>query len=260
MRLDVLLFEKGFAESRTRAADMIRGGHVSVDGRNVQKPSYDADDSCEISVSHDTLKYVSRAALKLLAAKENWKIDFKGLTCVDLGASTGGFCEVMLESGAAKVYAVDIGHGQLHKRILSDSRVKSFEGVNARNVSPAMFGGPADAVTCDLSFISQTLVLQAVSRITKDGGIYVGLIKPQFESRREDIGKGGIVKDARVRAQAVERVISCANTYGLVCMGVIPSPIAGGDGNLEYLAAYTKRQHAGIIPDRRQIDEIVGQK
>ena len=242
MRLDVFMVESAFAESRTRAAELIREGLVSVNGQAVKKPSCEVSESDRVTVSDGGLAYVGRGALKLVAAADTWNIDFNGLTCADIGASTGGFTEVMLERGAKKVYAVDIGHGQLHPRLAQDQRVINLEGVNARYMDADTLGEQVDAVCADLSFISQTLVLEAIAKILKPDGFYVGLIKPQFECGRSAIGKGGIVKDIKAHTEAVQRVTGFAASLGFECIGLTVSPITGGDGNREFLARYILRK------------------
>lgn len=257
VRLDVYLAEKGMAGSRTRALDLIKKGFVTVNGSIAKKASLDVDENDKISVTSDADEYVSRAALKLKCAKEYFKIDFHGLTAVDLGASTGGFCQIMLEGGINEVFAVDIGHGQLHERIAADERVHVLEGVNARYVDEGVIGKKVDIVSADLSFISQTLVFEAITKILKRDGAYIGLIKPQFEAGRERVGKHGIVKDARVHAEVIEKVIKSANAHGLVCREVIPSPILGGDGNREFLAYYINEGRQGEIPCRGKIERAL---
>ena len=256
MRLDMYLAENGFVSSRTRALDLIKKGSALVNGKTVTKPSYNVGEADEVTLADQEDKYVSRAAHKLLYAKEAFGICFEGLVAADLGASTGGFCQVMLESGIDEIFAVDIGHGQLHESIKADRRVHLLEGVNARYIDVDTLGKNVDIVTADLSFISQTLVLEGVSRILKESGIYIGLIKPQFEAGRANIGKNGVVKDKRVHADVIEKVIFCANSLGLVCRKLDVSPIEGGDGNREFLAYYTFENKPGDIPSRKEIEII----
>lgn len=255
MRLDIYVSEQ-MNISRTRASEFIKGGKVRVDGKEVTKPSFEVCDN-EIDINTDEDAYVSRGAKKLLCALDCFKIDVAGLTCADLGASTGGFCEVLIGHGAKKIYAVDIGHGQLHPKIENDARVVSLEGVNARYIDDTVFGEKVDIVTADLSFISQTLVFEAICRVLKPQGRYIGLIKPQFEAGRENIAKGGIVKDKKVHRHVIKKVIESANTYGLVCESIVPSPILGGDGNREFLAVYIYRGEPGIIPGDKEIAGIL---
>lgn len=260
MRLDVFMVEAALSESRTRAAALIREGLVSINGRQATKPSTEVTDSDNVTLADGGLKYVGRGALKLLAAVDTWNIDFDGLVCADIGASTGGFTEVMLERGAKKVYAVDIGHGQLHPRIASDVRVKNLEGINARYMDSDTLGEKVDAVCADLSFISQTLVLEAISKIMKTGGFYVGLIKPQFECGRSALGKGGIVKDARAHTEAAEKVIGFAASLGFECVGLTVSPITGGDGNRELFAKYILRDTPCVPLGADEIKKITESK
>ncbi len=256
MRLDVYLSENNTEISRTKASELIKKGLVSVDGKVVLKPSFELFEESKVLLEK-TDEYVSRAAKKLEAALEMFDIDVNGLMAIDLGASTGGFCEVLLNNGAKFVYAVDIGHGQLHVKIASDKRIKSLEGVNARYVDENTIGEKADIVTADLSFISQTLVFEAITRILKPNGIYVGLIKPQFEAGRQNIGKGGIVKDKRVHADVIKKVIEGANLKGLVCFDLAPSPILGGDGNREFLAAYRYKGMVDKLVLSEKIQSVV---
>ncbi|MBQ4137117.1 MAG: TlyA family RNA methyltransferase [Clostridia bacterium] len=257
MRIDTYLAENGIAPSRTRATDMIKKGLVKVDGRVVAKPSFEIGEGQKVSVDRSEHEYVSRAAHKLAFAKECFGISFDGLCAADLGASTGGFCQVMLEDNIKKLWAIDIGHGQLHPDVAKDKRVCVLEGVNARYITEETLGQKVDIVTSDLSFISQTLVFEAICKILKPDGIYIGLIKPQFEAGRENIGKGGIVKDKKIHERVIEKVIGSANSFGLVCTGITASPILGGDGNREFLACYVKREKPGDIPTRDKIQSVV---
>ena len=259
MRLDVYLAEKKLAVSRTKAIDLIKNEKVYVNSKIEKKPSYDVSNEDIVEISGEIPKYVSRAAYKLLYAKDCFKINFKGLTAVDLGASTGGFCQVMLEAGINEIFAVDIGHGQLHESVSGDKRVHVFEKTNARYIDTDIIGKKVDVVTADLSFISQTLVLEAITRILKTGGIYIGLIKPQFEAGRANIGKHGVVKDKRVHADVIEKVILHANSIGLVCKNIAPSPILGGDGNREFLACFINEGTPGVIFDRHEIERVVNE-
>lgn len=256
MRLDIYLVENGLAQSRTRSAELIREGLVRVNGSTQTKPSFDVSNGDSVELVDGGLKYVSRGALKLVAAADFWHLDFTDAVAIDLGASTGGFTEVMLERDVKKVYAVDVGRGQLHERIAKHPKVIRLEGVNARYIDADTFGERADFVCADLSFISQTLVLEAVTRVLKEGGIYVGLIKPQFEVGKQKLGKNGIVKDKKFHTDAAEKVIAFASSVGLICEGIIPSPIAGGDGNREFLAKYVYKSPSAVIPTRADIRKI----
>lgn len=250
MRLDIFLFEKGFALSRERAKKLVADNRVSVNGKIVTKPSYDVCDNDTVSVEKSAeYEYVSRGGYKLQAALDAFGIDVSGLCAADLGASTGGFCDCLLLRGAKKIYAVDCGSDQLVSSIREDARVVSIENTNARYITDETFGEKVDIVVMDLSFISQTLVFPAISRILKDGGILVSLIKPQFEVGKSNIGKNGIVKDKKATEEAIRRVVDNAAYFGLCCRATIVSPIKGGDGNTEYLAVFdfdvTKNKNIG---------------
>lgn len=249
MRIDVYLVEKGLAESRNRAARLISEGKVLLDGKVVTKASETVNEQeCRATVT-EREKYVSRGGLKLEAALKTFEIDVNGKRCVDIGASTGGFTDCLLQNGAAHVLALDSGRSQLHKSIESDSRVTSVEGQNARFLSSDEFG-IFDVAVMDVSFISQTLIHPALSNVINDGGIFISLIKPQFESGKSAIGKNGIVKSARDRENAIMRVLESANICGFYTVGVIRSPIDGGDGNKEYLACFVKGRTADTASGR----------
>ena len=242
MRADLYIFEKGFAKSRSRAEMLIKSGAVSVDGTLILKPSFDiSDGEHEIVISSEE-KFVSRGGLKLEAALEHFNIDVTGCTALDIGASTGGFTDCLLSRGAAFVTALDVGQGQLDEKLKNDPRVKSIEKYNARDLSSDVTDKPVDIVVMDVSFISQTLILPKVPAVLKDGGVLVTLIKPQFEAGRGALGKGGVVKFEKDRANAVKRVTDAACASGLELVGVMRSPIKGGDGNIEFLACFKKIQ------------------
>ncbi len=238
MRLDKLVYARGLAKSREAAQKMIKDGNINVDGRAVTKPSAEISEECVITVVGETLRYVSRGGLKLERALDVFALDVTGLDCVDIGASTGGFTDCLLQNGAARVRAVDVGRAQLDASLENDARVTSYEGVNARYVTPEDIGGRCDMVVCDVSFISQTLILPAIASLLNERGCVVTLIKPQFEAGRANIGKNGIVKDRQVHVEVIERVLDTAEQSGLKCGGLTVSPILGGDGNREYLAVF----------------------
>lgn len=240
MRIDKLVHGRGLAKSREAAQRMIKDGNICVDGKTVTKPSLEVDEDCDISVIGEVLRYVSRGGLKLERALDTFALDVTGLDCVDVGASTGGFTDCLLQRGAAHVRALDVGRSQLDASIEADARVTSFEGMNARYITPDDIGGKCALAVCDVSFISLTLIIPAVSRLLNDNGRFVALIKPQFEAGRENIGKGGIVKDRNVHAEVISRVIDAAEQNGLYCFGLTVSPILGGDGNREYLAGFDR--------------------
>ena len=242
VRADLLLVRRGLAASRDRARNMIAGGLVHVDGAVMTRPARRLAVDADISVSAPDLPWVSRAALKLLGGLDAFpQIDPSGLRCVDVGASTGGFTEVLLARGATHVVAVDVGHDQIHPRLAEDPRVDSREGVNARALVAADFAAPPELIVCDASFISLTKVLPAVMRIAAPGAGLLALVKPQFEVGRAAIGKGGVVRDDRAVGDAVAMVESwLAADMGWQLIGTAPSPIDGQDGNREFLLAGRK--------------------
>ncbi len=242
MRIDTYLFEKGFFESREKAKKAIADGRISVDGKIVTKSSVDVLDNSEVAIAaSEKTEYVGRGGLKLEHALDYFGINPEGLTAIDIGASTGGFTDCLLRRGARKVYAVDIGHGQLHKSLVEDERVINLEGVNAREMTVDTVGGePVMLAVSDLSFISQRLVIPVVKNVLERGGIYVILIKPQFEAGREHLNKHGIVKNERVRLRVVEDILTFAKNEGYEILGSTVSPIEGGSGNIEYLAAFRR--------------------
>ena len=240
MRADLYLVENGFVKSRTAARKFIENGHVIIDGRPVKKPAEEiSEDEHEVELL-ETERYVSRGGLKLEGALRAFNISVQGKRAADIGASTGGFTDCLLQAGAEHVYAIDSGSDQLDPDLMLDERVTSMEGVNARYLTPEDIGGTVDLVVMDVSFISQTLILPTVASLLGDGGVYIGLIKPQFEAGRGAVGKGGIVKNPKDRRAAVQRVLDSAATLGLVLHGLADSPIEGGDGNVEYLAYFIK--------------------
>ncbi|PTM98453.1 TlyA family RNA methyltransferase [Mycoplana dimorpha] len=241
-RLDQLLVARGLFDSRSRARDAIGRGTVSVNGRVVTKAGATFGADAAIELDDPARGYVSRAALKLVAALDHFRLDPEGLDCLDIGASTGGFTEVLLERGAAHVVAVDVGHDQMHAKIAQDARVTNLEGLNARVLSAADLGGRTiGCVVSDVSFISLKLALPPALSLAAPGAFCVLLVKPQFEAGREAIGKGGLLKDPAqgpVIAAALERWLT--DEIGWTSLGIIPSPLTGGDGNQEYLLAGRK--------------------
>lgn len=239
MRLDQLLVAQGLAQSRERAKQLIVDGKVLVDGAIVKKPGNEIPDESVITLSEPDFPWVSRGALKLLGALDAFALDPTGTVCVDIGASTGGFTEVLLSKGATKVYAVDVGHDQLAPSLRADDRVVNLEGVNARHLDGEVPEAP-DWVVCDSSFISTTLVLPPVLTLAKPGAVLLSLIKPQFEVGRKNIGKGGIVRDVSQHQVAKDRVTEFLIGEGWEIRGLIDSPIQGPDGNLEFLVYAVK--------------------
>ncbi len=237
IRLDQLLLNAGLVSSRSRARDAIARGTVTVDGRTVTKPSADFPASAVIAVDDPAQAYVSRAALKLAAALDRFGLDPEGLDCLDIGASTGGFTQVLLERGAAHVVAVDVGHDQMHRSLRDDPRVTNLEGLNARALGRAdLCGRPIGAVVSDVSFISLKLALPPALALAEPGAFCALLVKPQFEAGREAISKAGLLKDPEsAPAVAAELERWLVEEMGWQSLGLAPSPITGGDGNHEFL-------------------------
>lgn len=242
MRIDVYLAEKGYCKSRNQAASAIAEGRVLIGGVPVSKASTPVEDGVLIEVIQKETRFVSRAGYKLDTALTAFGIDATGATAVDLGASTGGFTDCLLQRGAAFVYAVDVGFGQLDGCLLSDTRVRNMENTNARYLTKEHFDRAVDLVVTDVSFISQRLLYPAVSDILPSGGTFVSLIKPQFEVGKSKIGKGGIVKDptGKLFRNVLAELTAEGKQHGLVLQKHIDSPIRGGDGNREYLALWKK--------------------
>jgi 23S rRNA (cytidine1920-2'-O)/16S rRNA (cytidine1409-2'-O)-methyltransferase len=241
MRLDKLLLERGLTTSRERAQALILAGKVLVNGQKIEKAGAGVDASADIRLLGEDLKYVSRGGLKLEEALTHWQIDVAGKVCLDVGTSTGGFTDCLLQRGAARVIAVDTGHGQIDFRLRQDSRVQLLEKTNARYLTSEQVGEVVDVVVMDVSFISATLVLPAVIAAAfpppeeRRGRQIIVLVKPQFEAGREQVGKGGIVRDPLVQKAAVERVRHALLALGCTQTDVIESPILGGEGNREFL-------------------------
>ncbi len=257
MRADVFLSTFGHTDSRKKAQDLIAAGAVRIDGVTVKKASALVNEEVPHTVDIDEVfKYVSRGGMKLEAALDIFKINVSGKRAVDVGASTGGFTHCLLSRGAACVYAVDSGIGQLHPSLLCDSRVISVEHFNARELDDSVTEGKCDIAVMDVSFISQTLLIPNVASVVRDGGIFVSLIKPQFEAGRAALGKGGIVHSSAYRYLAAKRVLEGALSNGFEPVGLIPSPIEGGDGNKEYLAYFIKRNCLVPCIDDKMIKKI----
>ena len=239
-RLDMVLLARGLVASRAKARDAVLRGHVRVDGVLITKPAATIRQNATLEIDDPAQRYVSRAALKLVAGLDRFSLDPSGLAALDLGASTGGFTQVLLERGAAHVHAIDVGHGQMHPAISGDPRVTLIEGLNARDLSLADLGGHApDFIVCDVSFISLKLVLPAITALAAQDAVLVALIKPQFEAGRERVKKG-VVRDAAVHQAVCDDIAATVATLGWRMRGLIPSPIAGGDGNVEFLLAADK--------------------
>ncbi len=243
MRLDQYLVARQLVPTRSRAHALIMEGYVSIQGKTIEKASYIVADDMppeDVHVS-DPCRYVGRGGLKLEAALHAFSLDLTGETVLDVGASSGGFTDCALQHGAATVYAVDAGQGQLAPALRADPRVYCRENYNARYLSLSDLPGQPTVAVMDVSFISQTLILPALSTVLPAGGKLVSLIKPQFEAGRAAVGRGGIVRGEKDRQAAIARVQEAAQACGFSCAGVIQSPITGGDGNIEYLGYFVKR-------------------
>ncbi len=235
LRLDVLLTERGLCESRQKAQAAIMAGLVTVNGEKVTKSGAGVLESDVLEVKGPAIPYVSRGGLKLEKAMKLWSIDLSGKLCADIGASTGGFSDCMLQCGAAKVYAVDTGYGKLDWKIRTDSRVVALERTNARYLTHEQIPDELDFASVDVSFISLRLILPALRGVLKDGGEVVCLVKPQFEAGRENVGKKGVVRDPAVHLQVLERFLIHASENGFFVKELTFSPIKGPEGNIEYL-------------------------
>lgn len=234
-RLDKELLRRGLADTLHSAQGLILSGRVSVDGAMVDKAGAMVAEDAGIALAGKDIPYVSRGGLKLEAALNRFGIDVTGLVCADIGASTGGFTDCLLQMGAAKVYAVDVGYGLLDVGLRNDSRVVVIERFNVRHMEPGSLGGPVDLATADVSFISLRLVLGPIAGILKPGGGIVALVKPQFEVDRGKVGRGGVVRDAAERARALESIKAFSRSSGLAVLGDMESPVRGAKGNVEYL-------------------------
>ena len=241
-RLDVLLVERGLQETRQKAQATIMSGLVYVNGQKVDKPGTAVLNDAPIEVRGNALKYVSRGGLKLEKAMATFPIDLHGNICADIGASTGGFTDCMLQNGAAKVYAVDVGYGQLAWKLRSDERVVCMERTNARYLTHEQIPDELDFASVDVSFISLKLILPALCGILKPGGHVSCLVKPQFEAGREKVGKKGVVRDPAVHLEVLENFLVHAKESGFTVLGMTFSPIRGPEGNIEYLGFLEKSE------------------
>ena len=234
-RLDVLMVQRNLAESREKAKALIMSGIVYVNGQKEDKAGTSFEETVQIEVRGSTLKYVSRGGLKLEKAMSRFGVQLAGKVCMDVGASTGGFTDCMLQNGAVKVYAVDVGHGQLAWKLRNDDRVICMEKTNIRYVTPEDIGDRIEFASIDVSFISLTKVLGPVKQLLTDEGQVVCLIKPQFEAGREKVGKKGVVREKSVHLEVIEMVMDYARSIGFGILGLEFSPIKGPEGNIEYL-------------------------
>ena len=258
-RLDVLLVKGGFAESREKAKAIIMSGNVFVNNNREDKAGQTFDEKAIIEVRGNTLKYVSRGGLKLEKAMANFEVSIDGKICMDVGASTGGFTDCMLQNGAVKAYSIDVGHGQLAWKLRQDERVVCMEKTNIRYVTNEDIPDLIDFSSIDVSFISLTKVLGPVRNLLADNGQVVCLIKPQFEAGREKVGKKGVVRDKKVHIEVIEMVVEFAKSIGFNVLNLDFSPIKGPEGNIEYLLHIEKGENADTInkTDLDLINKIV---
>jgi len=256
IRLDALLFEKGLAVSREKARAMIMAGEVQINGKIMDKPGTKLPREAEITVQSSRLPYVSRGGLKLEGAIRDLRLDFNGRTVLDIGASTGGYTDCALQNGATKVYAVDVGYGQLDWSLRNDPRVIVWERTNIRYFSLEDLGEKVDMITMDVSFISTTLIFPVLKALLKEHGEIISLIKPQFEAGREKVGKNGVVKDPAVHAEVLERCIAAAHREGLNCVGLTFSPIMGPKGNIEYFI-HLRSDTEPLLDNKTSISDVV---
>jgi 23S rRNA (cytidine1920-2'-O)/16S rRNA (cytidine1409-2'-O)-methyltransferase len=242
VRIDQLLTDRGLADSRNKAQALVLAGQVLADERKIEKPGQQVNPECEIRILGEQPRYVSRAGLKLEGALREFGIDVKDKTCLDIGASTGGFTDCLLQHGAAKVYAVDVGTNQLHWRIRQDARVVVHEQTNAKDLSRELIPEPIDFVCCDVSFISATLVLPPAAPLLAPDAEIVILAKPQFEAGRGEVGKGGIVRCDEIRQAAADKVRRALDALGFRAIQQMDSPLEGAQGNREILLYGSNRE------------------
>lgn len=251
-RLDLLLVERGLAESREQARRLIMAGHVLIDDQVSDKPGRMVAQDAALRV-RAPLPYVSRGGQKLAAALEAFPVPVAGITAVDVGASTGGFTDCLLQHGAARVYAIDVGYGQLAWKLRSDPRVVVLERTNIRHLEALPDGATADLAVIDASFISLALVLPPTLRLLTPAAQVIALIKPQFEAGKDDVGKGGVVRDRRIHRRVLEEIYDLAAALGLVVAGLIPSPLLGPAGNVEFLIWLRRGPAASDTPAREPL-------
>ncbi|HJQ71140.1 MAG TPA: TlyA family RNA methyltransferase [Blastocatellia bacterium] len=254
-RIDKLLVERGFAESRNRAQSMVMAGQVLVGDQRIDKAGYLVDTDAAIRIKGETPRYVSRGGLKLEAALSRFKVDPRGKNCIDVGASTGGFTDCLLQQGAARVTAVDVGHNQLAWQMRQDPRVEVIEGLNARNLNERAWPEQFDLATVDVSFISLTKILPALFGVLAEEADSIALIKPQFEVGKGEVGKGGIVADPAKHRRVLTEIVDFARDTGLSVVGLMGSPILGAEGNREFLIHLARAQETK--PVEQSLDRLI---
>lgn len=248
-RLDVLLTEQGYADSRSKAQAIIMSGQVYVNGQKADKPGVSYEETVQLEVRGAVCPYVSRGGLKLEKALRDFGVKPVGYVCSDSGASTGGFTDCLLQQGASKVYAIDVGYGQLDWKIRSDERVVVMERTNIRYVTPEQLGEPLDLSVVDVSFISLKIVLPTIKSLLKPTGQVLCLIKPQFEAGKEKVGKKGVVRDAGTHREVLDQFVQLADSLEFKILGLTFSPVKGPEGNIEFLAHLSLDNVEGICPD-----------
>ena len=248
-RLDILLVKRGLAPSREKAKTMIMEGNVFVENQREDKAGTSIPENAKIEIKGNTLKYVSRGGLKLEKAMNHFDIELQNKVCMDIGASTGGFTDCMLQNGAVKVYAVDVGYGQLAWSLRTDERVVNMERTNIRNVTPDMLAEPVEFFSVDVSFISLHHIFPVAQAITTPDAMGVCLVKPQFEAGREKVGKNGVVRDPATHREVLHNAMGYAAANGFVVRGLDFSPVKGPEGNIEYLMFVQKSEQPGVLDD-----------
>ncbi len=252
-RLDVLLTDLGYADSRTKAQAIIMAGQVYVDGQKADKPGISYEETVSIEVRGETCPYVSRGGWKLEKALRDFGVNPEGFVCSDSGASTGGFTDCLLQQGAKKVFAIDVGYGQLDWKIRSDPRVVVMERTNIRYVTQEQLGEPLDLSVIDVSFISLKIVLPTIKELLKENGQVLCLIKPQFEAGRNKVGKKGVVRDPETHKEVLDDFVALAHSLDFTILGLTFSPVKGPEGNIEFLGHLTKEKKPGIAPDTAEV-------
>ena len=248
-RLDVLLTEQGYADTRSKAQAIIMAGQVYVNGQKADKPGISYEETVQLEVRGDVCPYVSRGGLKLEKALRDFGVKPEGYVCSDSGASTGGFTDCLLQQGAKKVFAIDVGYGQLDWKIRSDPRVVVMERTNIRYVTPEQLGEPLDLSVIDVSFISLKIVLPTIKTLLKPTGQVLCLIKPQFEAGKDKVGKKGVVRDPATHQEVLDSFVSLAHDQGFKILGLTFSPVKGPEGNIEFLGHLSLDEVDGIQPD-----------
>ena len=252
-RLDVLLTERMFAETRSKAQAIIMSGNVYVNGQKADKPGISYEETVEIEVKGAVCPYVSRGGLKLEKALRDFGVKPEGYVCSDSGASTGGFTDCLLQQGAKKVFAIDVGYGQLDWKIRSDDRVVVMERTNIRYVTPEQLGEPLDLSVIDVSFIGLEIVLPTIKTLLKPTGQVLCLIKPQFEAGKENVGKKGVVREPKIHKMVLDNFVELVHGLGFKILGLTFSPVKGPEGNIEFLGHLSLDDVEGIVPDTAQV-------